>query len=460
MSENKDAKILIVDDEAVLTASLIQHLNEEGYATDVAENESQAKEFVSKNAYDLVLLSLQLADVDNHALLKKLKDASHSPEIIALTNYGTISRAIEAVRNGAFYFIEKPFDFAELLTLIERALEHSALHTQIESFNHQLSTRNAFAEMIGASKQMQAIYETIESVAKTDANVLIVGESGTGKELVANAIHYNSRRNQKPFVKANCAAMQKQLFESELFGHTAGCLPLAHADKRGMVQYADGGTLLLDEVSEIPIEIQPKLLSLLEEKQYCKLGSDEIRKVNLRLITTTNRLPADAISEGLLSEDFFYCISTVTIYVPPLRERSDDIVLLAERFLDHYAKKYERNTHRISSTAYERLLAHNWPGNVRELQNIIERAALLAKSEQIEPSDLPFDNTPSAKPSLEIPENLTLEEIEKLVITKTLQRTLGNKQAAAQILGIYRPRLYSKIKKYGIDLTNLSSQAD
>jgi transcriptional regulator with PAS, ATPase and Fis domain len=307
---------------------------------------------------------------------------------------------------------------------------------------------------------MQQIYETIESVAKSDANVLIVGESGTGKELIANAIHYNSLRAKKPFIKVNCAALPKELIESELFGHTKGAFTGAHADKDGLIQHAEGGSLMLDEIAEMPVELQPKLLRVLQERSYRKLGSEKTYPVDFRLITSTNRLPADAIRDGLLRDDLFYRISTITIHVPPLRERSEDIQLLAEYFLKQYARKYQRPINGISQSAYQRLFGHTWPGNVRELQNVVERAVLLAKNNKIDPVDLPFDNGSlpeknAAGANWDVPPNMTLEEIEKFVIERTLQRTGGNKQAAANLLGIYRPRLYSKIKKYKIDIPAL-----
>jgi transcriptional regulator with PAS, ATPase and Fis domain len=309
---------------------------------------------------------------------------------------------------------------------------------------------------------MQTIYETIESVAKSDANVLIVGESGTGKELIANAIHYNSLRARKPFIKVNCAALPKELIESELFGHTKGAFTGAHADKEGLVQHAAGGSLMLDEIAEMPVELQPKLLRVLQERSYRKIGSEKTYAVDFRLISSTNRPPADAIRDGLLRDDLFYRISTITIHVPPLRDRSEDIQLLTEHFLHMYAQKYDRSIDGVSQAAYQRLFGHAWPGNVRELQNVIERAVLLAKGNRIEPVDLPFDNgsLPEGAPAgvaWDVPPNMTLEDIERLVIEKTLQRTGGNKQAAANLLGIYRPRLYSKIRKYNIDVQGLVS---
>jgi len=269
-------------------------------------------------------------------------------------------------------------------------------------------------------------------------------------------------RSKKPFIKVNCAALPKELIESELFGHTKGAFTGAHADKEGLVQHAAGGSLMLDEIAEMPVELQPKLLRVLQERSYRKIGSEKTYAVDFRLVCSTNRPPADAIRDGLLRDDLFYRISTITIHVPPLRERSEDIQLLTEHFLHMYAQKYQRGITGVSQAAYQRLFGHTWPGNVRELQNVIERAVLLAKDKQIEPIDLPFDNGTvpegsSAQVSWDVPPNMTLEDIERLVIERTLQRTGGNKQAAANLLGIYRPRLYSKIRKYNIDVPSLVS---
>ncbi|HEV3469535.1 MAG TPA: sigma-54 dependent transcriptional regulator, partial [Pyrinomonadaceae bacterium] len=388
------------------------------------------------------------------------KDVRPETEVIVVTGYGTVERAVEATKAGAFWFLEKPFDFDILQPLVEKALERRELMFETETMRRQLGARAEYSNIIGASKQMQTIYETIESVAKSDANVLIVGESGTGKELIANAIHYNSLRAKKPFIKVNCAALPKELIESELFGHTKGAFTGAHADKDGLIQHAEGGSLLLDEIAEMPVELQPKLLRVLQERSYRKLGSERTYPVDFRLISSTNRPPADAIRDGALRDDLFYRISTITIHVPPMRDRSEDIQLLAEHFLKMYARKYQRSITGISQAAYQRLFSHAWPGNVRELQNVMERAVLLAKGNKIEPVDLPFDNgslpeKSAAGAGWDVPPNMTLEEIEKFVIERTLQRTGGNKQAAANLLGIYRPRLYSKIKKYKIDIPAL-----
>jgi two-component system response regulator AtoC len=457
--ENKDVRILIVDDEPMMADSLRQHLEEEGYSVDTAATGAQGVELFDQGGHHLAICDLQLPDMDGLEVMRHMKDARPTTEVIVVTGYGSVERAVEATKAGAFYFVEKPFDFEELEPLVQKALERRELLAEATSMRRQLSTRSEYFNIIGASKQMQTIYETIESVAKSDANVLIVGESGTGKELIANAIHYNSLRSKKTFIKVNCAALPKELIESELFGHTKGAFTGAHADKEGLVQHAAGGSLLLDEIAEMPVELQPKLLRVLQERSYRKIGSEKTYTVDFRLVCTTNRLPADAIREGLLRDDLFYRISTITIHVPPLRDRNEDIQLLTEHFLEMYAKKYDRPITGVSQAAYQRLFAHTWPGNVRELQNVIERAVLLAKGDRVEPLDLPFDNGTrpegSAAATWEVPPNMTLEEIERLVIERTLQRTGGNKQAAANLLGIYRPRLYSKIRKYNINMGEL-----
>jgi two-component system, NtrC family, response regulator AtoC len=460
--ENKDVRILVVDDEPTMADSLKQNLMEEGFVVDTAANGAEAIELFDQGGHHLAICDLQLPDMDGLEVMRHMKDARPTTEVIVVTGYGSVARAVEATKAGAFYFVEKPFDFEEIQPLVDKALERRELVAETTNMRRQLSTRSEYFNIIGAAKSMQTVYETIESVAKSDANVLIVGESGTGKELIANAIHYNSLRSKKPFIKVNCAALPKELIESELFGHTKGAFTGAHAEKEGLVQHAAGGSLMLDEIAEMPVELQPKLLRVLQERSYRKIGSEKTYAVDFRLISSTNRPPADAIRDGLLRDDLFYRISTITIHVPPLRERSEDIQLLTEHFLHMYAQKYERPIEGVSQAAYQRLFGHSWPGNVRELQNVIERAVLLAKNNRIEPVDLPFDNgtlpeAGSASPGWDVPPNMTLEDIERLVIEKTLQRTGGNKQAAANLLGIYRPRLYSKIRKYNIDVPGLVS---
>ncbi|HWN10220.1 MAG TPA: sigma-54 dependent transcriptional regulator [Pyrinomonadaceae bacterium] len=461
--EKKDVRILVVDDEPMMADSLKKNLLEEGYSVDTAATGAEAIALFDQGGHHLAICDLQLPDMDGLDVMRHMKDAGPLTEVIVLTGHATVARAVEATRAGAFDFVEKDnFEFETLQRRIENALKQRELVTENANMRRQLSTRSEYFNIIGSAKSMQTIYETIESVAKSDANVLIVGESGTGKELIANAIHYQSLRSKKPFIKVNCAALPKELIESELFGHTKGAFTGAHADKEGLVQHAAGGSLMLDEIAEMPVELQPKLLRVLQERSYRKIGSEKTYAVDFRLISSTNRPPADAIRDGLLRDDLFYRISTITIHVPPLRDRSEDIQLLTEHFLHMYAQKYDRQIGGVSQAAYQRLFGHAWPGNVRELQNVIERAVLLAKGNRVEPVDLPFDNgaLPEGSPAgagWDVPPNMTLEDIERLVIEKTLQRTSGNKQAAANLLGIYRPRLYSKIRKYNIDVAALMS---
>src|SRR5256886_9017685 len=341
MNKNKarDIRILVVDDEPMMSDSLRRHLEEEGYAVDTAATGAQAIDLFDGSAHHLVICDLQLPDMDGLTLLRHMKDSRPTTEVIVVTGYGSVQTAVEATKAGAFYFVEKPFDFEELSPLVEKSLERRELMAGTANTPRQLSTRAEYFTIIGSSKQMQTIYETIESEAKSDANVLIVGESGTGKELIANAIHYNSLRAKKPFIKVNCAALPKELIESELFGHAKGAFTGAHADKEGLVQHAAGGSLMLDEIAEMPVELQPKLLRVLQERTCRKIGSEKSYPVDFRLITSTNRLPTDAIRDGILRDDLFYRISTITIHVPPLRERAEDTQLLTEHFLHMYALK-------------------------------------------------------------------------------------------------------------------------
>jgi len=451
----KEDKILVVDDEPSITDGLRLLLGAEGYDVETASQLSAGRTAIEQQPFDLVLTDLQLPD-DHHgglSLLRTVKEVSPETEVIVITGHGSISEAVEAIKLGAFYFVEKPFEPEQISVLIEKALERRRLLSESQNLRRHFQRRE-YSSIIGASKAMQMIYETIESVAKSDANVLIIGESGTGKELIANAIHFNSLRASHEFVKVNCSALPKELIEAELFGYVKGAFTGAIQNRTGLIAQAKGGSLLLDEISEMPIELQPKLLRVLEERRFRPVGSTDTFEADFRLICASNREPRDAIKEGLMREDLFYRVSTITINVPPLRERSEDLQLLTDFFFNKFKEKYNRPLQGFSQAAYQRVFSHRWPGNVRELQNAIERAVLLAKGVRIEPEDLPFGEQVGevSADNFYVPPNMTLEEIERLVIGQTLQRTRGNKQAAAQILGIYRPRLYSKIRKYKIQI--------
>jgi DNA-binding NtrC family response regulator len=481
----KDNRILVIDDEPTVTDGLRLFLNDAGLRVDTASSGNAGLDLFQRGEYDLVVTDLALPDVEGFEVLKKVKEKDPTVEVIMITGYGSVDRAVEAVKAGAFYFVEKPFEPDGLLILIERALDRRNLRADADRLRDKLRTRDSYFDIVGRSKAMQDIFEMIESVAKSDANILIVGESGTGKEMIANAIHYNSLRAKQNFVKVNCAALPKELIESELFGHTKGAFTGAARDKEGLIGSADGGSLLLDEIAEMPVELQPKLLRVLQERQYHRLGSEKAVKVDFRLISATNRNPQEATREGLLREDLYYRISTITIEVPPLRKRVEDIQLIADYFLKRYREKYSKSVAGFSQSAYDAMFSYEWPGNVRELENAVERAVLLSHGSLIEAANLPLEvaasqrvmaalpaaagagstvvtsapaptppaaSTDAAPPAggLHVPPGMTLEEIERSVIYQTLLRTKGNKQAAANALGIYRPRLYSKIKKYNL----------
>ncbi len=451
----KEEKILVVDDEPSITDGLRLLLGEEGYQVETASNLSAGRIAIQQQAFDLILTDLQLPD-DHHgglSLLESVKKIAPETEVIVITGHGSVSEAVDAIKAGAYYFFEKPLEPEQILVLVEKAIERRKLVSESQNLRKHFQRRE-YSDIIGASKAMQMIYETIESVAKSDANVLIIGESGTGKELIANAIHFNSLRADQEFVKVNCSALPKELIEAELFGYVKGAFTGAVQNRTGLIAQSKGGSLLLDEIGEMPIELQPKLLRVLEERRFRPVGSTETYEADFRLICATNREPRDAIKEGLMREDLFYRVSTITINVPPLRERSEDLQLLTDHFFNKFKDKYSRPLQGFSQTAYQRVFTHRWPGNVRELQNAIERAVLLAKGQRIDPEDLPFGEqvTDAQNDAFYVPPNMKLEEVERLVIAQTLQRTGGNKQAAAQILGIYRPRLYSKIRKYKIQV--------
>jgi len=451
---NKEIRIIVVDDEPTIADGLRLVLRAEDYTVDAAGTLAEALEAVERAPCDLVITDVQLPDDVQGGLnlLTRVRSRNPDTEVIIVTGYGSVEQAVEATKAGAFYFVEKPFDPAQMLLLVEKALERRRLLAESVRLRKHLQ-RHEYFNMIGASKAMQTIYETIESVAKTDVNVLIVGESGTGKELIANAIHFNSLRSSREFVKVNCSALPKGLIESELFGYSKGAFTGASQNHVGLIAQSKGGSLLLDEIGEMPIDLQPKLLRVLEERRYRPVGSSESFEADFRLISATNRPALQAVRDGILREDLFYRLSTITIHVPPLSQRSEDLQLLIEHFFQYFKERYDRPLTGLSRSAYQRLFAYRWPGNVRELQNVMERAILLSKGPRIEPEDLPFVTKTSGAvlEDFQLPPNMTLAEIERIVISKTLQQTHGNKQAAAQILGIYRPRLYNKIKKYNIE---------
>ena len=450
-------RVLVVDDEPMVTDWLKmvveQGATAPGYEVRAAAIGSRAIEMFRSWRPDVVLIDLVLPDIDGIALLRQLKAIDEAPEMIVISGVGTITRALEAGQAGAFYFIEKSnLDPAGIVSILDRATDLQVERAQHERLKEKVRDQYAFSNIIGKSKKMRELFELIEAVAESDANILIQGENGVGKELIANAIHVRSGRAKGPFIKINCAALPKELIESELFGYKKGAFTGATTDKVGLLELAAGGSLLLDEIGEMPLLLQTKLLRVLQEREYRPIGSDRLVKVDFRLICATNVDPEAAIKDGRLREDLYFRINTVTLRVPPLRERSEDLPLLCAHFLEKFNGRYQKNVKGISPAAYHLLIRFRWPGNVRELENAIERAVLVAKSADVQPQDLPdsIRGDAVAEDAFTVPPHHTLAEIERMAVVQTLQRTNWNKQEAAQILGLYRPTLYSKIKKHDI----------
>jgi DNA-binding NtrC family response regulator len=393
-----------------------------------------------------------LPDVDGLELLRRFKQTYGDTEVIVVTGHGSVPKAVEAMKGGAHSFVEKPIEPDTLLAMLERAIERRDLVGENLLLKQKLEGQFRFGNIIGKSKKMHEVLELVESVAGSDANILIQGENGTGKELIANALHYNCRRAKGPFIKINCAAIPKDLIESELFGYKKGAFTGATMDKEGLFEMAEGGSLLLDEIGEMPPYLQTKLLRVLQEREYRPIGSDRIVHVDFRLICATNIDLDSALRDGRLREDLYFRINTITLRVPPLRERTEDIPLLCDYFLDKFRQRYSKNVKTLAPSVYHLLIRNRWPGNVRELENAVERAVLVAKGSEIAVTDLPESIREESTTATDfvIPPHRTLAEIEKMAILQTLQRTNWNKQEAAQILGLYRPTLYSKMKKHEI----------
>src|SRR5687768_1002834 len=493
---------LVIDDDKVTLELLTFQLQSENFEVTTAESGEAGMELIKQKEFDVILTDLHLPDVSGIGLVKSSKEIAPHTEIIMITGDGSNDKAIEATKAGAFWYLEKPLDFDELFELIGKAVERKRQAAEIRELRGKLSSKTSYEGIIGGARSMQNIYEIIENVADSEANILILGESGTGKEVIANAIHYKSPRSNKPFVKVNCSALPKDLIESQLFGHIKGSFTGANADKVGFIGQAHGGSILLDEIGEMPVDLQPKLLRVLQEKVFYRVGSDKPQEADFRLICSTNRDPFDAIKDGNLREDLYYRINTIEIKIPPLRDRMEDVPMLAEHFLEEYSEKYNRGRMKFSQSAYNQMLNYLWRGNVRELQHVIERAILLSKANTIEALDILHD--PSAPPmsvpvqvpvqvsdnggtaaqmaftgglpvrpdlsgealfeeigklvvdSLEEPDegsaqNDVFNEIESGVVLAALRRTRGNKQAAANLLGLYRPRRYGMIKRHNLE---------
>ena len=446
------SRILVIDDEPSVTDALSLVLTELGHVVDAAKNGAEAKELLKGSPYDLVFTDLRLPDASGIDLLAHIKGDTPDTEVIVMTAHGSLDIAIEAIKRGAFYYIEKPFTPAQVTTLIERALQFEAIKRENRTLKNALAGDADDFGIIGRDPKMRQIHAMIRTAAPSDASVLIEGESGTGKELIAAAFHFQSPRAELPLMRINCAAIPQELIESELFGYKKGAFTGADRDKRGLIEATAGGTLLLDEIAEMPIHLQTKLLRVLQERKLRRLGDEQEISVDFRLVSSTNRDTAEMIREGTLRKDLYFRISTIKVKPPALRERPDDVPLLANRFLEHYADKYKKRIREISTPAFALLMRYDWPGNVRELESVIEHAVLFATGDKLTPEDFPEQLHPTKPGEFRcvIPPYFTMEEIEREAIAQTLERTGGNVKRTAEILKYHRPRLYRKMKSYGL----------
>jgi DNA-binding NtrC family response regulator len=400
----------------------------------------------------VVLLDLKLPDADGLALLPQVKKNWPEAEVIVLTGHGSIEAAVEATKRGAYYFQPKPLDGSTLKLQVERALEHKQINEENSALRRALSTMSGGASPVFQSPAMKQVVRTIERVAPSDVSILITGESGTGKEVIADLIHSLSPRSKGPNIKVNCAALPRELIESELFGSMKGAFTGAQADREGLFRQAEGGTLLLDELSEMPIDTQSKLLRVLQEKEVRPVGGKTSYKIDCRVIAATNRIPQDAIKDGKMREDLYYRISAISVFLPPLRERREDIVPLANAFLKRFAAQANRVITGFTPAAGDMLRRFDWPGNVRQLQNEVQRAVLMAEDKVIDVQDLAITVSHTPETGNAETGNLTLmEAMERNTIVQMLKETRGNKLETAKRLGIGRQTLYNKIKAYAIE---------
>jgi two-component system response regulator PilR (NtrC family) len=454
-------KILVADDEQSMREFLDILLKKEGYKVTLASNGEEVLKLAERDIFDLILMDIRMPKLDGIAVLKKVKALSPETIVIMITAYASADTAIRAMKEGAYDYITKPFKVDEIKLIIKNALEKKNLQKENILLKQVVRDRYHFNNIIGQSPKMLALYDLLEKVGPTKTNILIAGESGTGKELVAKAIHYNSPRKDKPFVTLNCGAIPELLIESELFGHMKGAFTDAIATKKGLFEMADEGTIFLDEISELPLLMQVKLLRVLQDKEFKRVGGTEDIRVDVRIMSATNKDLEEAVKEKQFREDLFYRLNVIQIKLPPLRDRREDISLLAMHFLKRYSEELNKNISGVSPETLRILLNYDFPGNVRELQNIIERAVALESTPELTPQNLSsyLDQQPSSKKrliDLEIPnEGIDLEkvveELERSLLLKALDKTKGIKKKAAELLHINFRSMRYRLEKYGLN---------
>jgi DNA-binding NtrC family response regulator len=445
-------RILVVEDEEKLRRVIELQLVSAGFEVDQAGSAEEGLKLADRA--DLILTDLRLPGMDGLELIRAIRRQNAATPIIVITAFGTVESAVEAMKAGAFDFLPKPFSLDHLMAVVHKALEVRSLRDENRTLREQLVRRYSFENIVGGSPAMQEIFATIERVAPTRATVLIAGESGTGKDLIAKAIHYHSPRRDRPFVKINCTAIPENLMESELFGYEKGAFTGAVTSKPGRFELADTGTVFLDEIGDVPPNIQVKLLRVLQEREFERLGSNRTRQIDVRVIAATNADLRAALEHGAFREDLYYRLNVVPINVPPLRERKEDIPALAEHFIRKYAAEFSSRVKGVSEEALEVLRRYHWPGNVRELENVIERSLVLCSGEMLEAADIKLDSASrNSRASDEplLPEGMTLEEHERELIRKALEKAKGNKSQAARLLGLSRNALRYRLSQMGLD---------
>lgn len=444
-------KVLVIDDDASLRRVLEYNLEEEGYAVQAAASGEEGLYLLGQTPFDLVITDMKMSGMDGLRVLKSIKEKSPETLVIIITAFGTVDIAVQAIKAGAYDYITKPFNREALKLTVKKALQFNGLAVENKRLKNELSDQADFRTMVGSSKAMEKVFDVIRKVADTEAAILITGESGTGKELVARSLHANSSRREAPFVTINCAAIPRDLLESELFGHVKGAFTGAVRDKTGKFQLAEGGTLFLDEVGELPIELQPKLLRALQEKEVEPVGDTKTQKIDLRIVSATNLDIDKAMTEGTFREDLYYRLSVIPIHLPSLRERRNDIPLL----IRYFCNKQGGEKVTFNQDTLETLVRYPWPGNVRELQNCIERLLIMRNSDTIMRDDLPdkIRDNPMLSGSVVInlpDEGYSLEQLEREVVVAALERNAWNQTAAARFLRIPRHTLIYRMEKYEI----------
>ena len=443
-------KLLLVDDDKNALDGLVKILTHDGYPVSGVLSGYEALNLLSKKNFDIIVTDMKLPGMGGLSLVHEIRKKEESVAIVVITAYSSVKTAVEAIKCGADDYLTKPINIEELKLVLEKIWERQQLIAQNRMLKEKLKDKYKSSGLVGSTPQMKQIFHMIADVAPSTASILILGETGTGKELVANAVHCQSDRACMPFVALHCAALSEGVLESELFGHEKGAFTGAVQARKGRFEMADGGTLFLDEVGEMSLKVQVKLLRVLEKGEFERVGGEKTLKVDVRLITATNRNLEKEVSEGRFREDLFYRLNVITIHLPPLRERRDDIPILSNFFVIKYTKKYKKEIKGFAPEAMEALCAYHWPGNVRELENVVERAIVLCKKNTISVEHLPRNVVPDKDDMsvIKIPVGISLKEAEKEIIQKTLQMTHGSKKEAAKILGISNRKIEYKVKEW------------